>query len=174
LYVFEFTANVLLAEASNINATLMINFTPKFKKELERGAIQQETVADYMTTKLISFTPDQDIREVIDVIISNKISGAPVVNKDKELVGIISEKDCLRVILDDVYHNLPPNEGHVSNYMSDKVITVEDTMDVVEVANLFLNSNFRRYPVVSNGKMVGLVSRRDILRASKAIKKTSW
>ncbi len=158
----------------NTNATLMINFTPKFKKELEKATIEQETVADYMTTKLISFAPDQDIREVIEIIIANKISGAPVVNKDKELVGIISEKDCLRVILDDVYHNLPPNEGHVSNYMSHKVITVEDSMDVVEVANLFLNSNFRRYPVVNNGKLVGLVSRRDILRASKTIKKTSW
>ena len=158
----------------NINATLMINFTPKFKKELERATIQQETVADYMTMKLISFAPDQDIREVIEIIIANKISGAPVVNRDKELVGIISEKDCLRVILDDVYHNLPPNEGLVSNYMSHKVITVEDSMDVVEVANLFLNSNFRRYPVVNNGKLVGLVSRRDILRASKTIKKTSW
>jgi len=152
----------------------MINFTPKFKKEMEKGTIPQETVADYMTTKLISFAPDQDIREVIEIIIANKISGAPVVSKDKELVGIISEKDCLRVILDDVYHNLPPNEGHVSNYMSHKVITVEDSMDVVEVANLFLNSNFRRYPVVNNGKLVGLVSRRDILRASKTIKKTSW
>jgi len=150
----------------------MINFTPKFRKENEN--IEHESVSDYMTTKLISFTPDQNIREVIETIIANKISGAPVINNDKELVGIISEKDCLRVILDDVYHNLPPSERNVSNYMSKKVVTVDESMDVVALANLFLNSNFRRYPVVKNGKLVGLVSRRDILRASKRIKKTSW
>ena len=115
-----------------------------------------------------------DIRKVIDVIISNKISGAPVVDQNKQLVGIISEKDCLRVIVEDIYHNLPPNKGMVSNYMSRKVVTVNEDTYVTEAANLFLNSNFRRYPVVSNNKMVGLVSRRDILRASKRIKKTSW
>ncbi len=152
----------------------MINFTPKFRREIEKGLIEHETVSDYMTRDLISFTPEQNITEVIETIIANKISGAPVINRDKELVGIISEKDCLRVILDDVYHNLPPSERNVSNYMSKKVVTVDDTMDVVEVANLFLNSNFRRYPVVRSGKLVGLVSRRDILRASKTIKKTSW
>ena len=152
----------------------MINFTPKFRREIEKGLIEHETVSDYMTRDLISFTPEQNITEVIETIIANKISGAPVINRDKELVGIISEKDCLRVILDDVYHNLPPSERNVSNYMSKKVVTVDDTMDVVEVANLFLNYNFRRYPVVRSGKLVGLVSRRDILRASKTIKKTSW
>ena len=152
----------------------MINFTPKFKEETLKKRIQHETVADYMTTHVITFYPEDDIRKVIDVIISNKISGAPVVDHNKELVGIISEKDCLRVIVEDIYHNLPPNKGRVGNYMSRKVITVNEDTDVTEVANLFLNSNFRRYPVVRNDKMVGLVSRRDILRASKQIKKTSW
>ena len=76
--------------------------------------------------------------------------------------------------LDDIYHNLPPTKGTVSHYMSKKVVTVDSTMDVVEAANLFLNSNFRRYPVITDGKIVGLISRRDILIASKSIKKTSW
>jgi len=152
----------------------MINFTPSFKKESNQKKIKHETVADYMTTKLITFNPDQDIQEVIETIISNKISGAPVVNAKQKLVGIISEKDCLQLIIDDAYHNLPPHKGKVSNYMSKKVETVDVTIDVVQVANKFLKSNFRRYPVIRDGKMVGLVSRRDILRASKKIKKTSW
>ena len=152
----------------------MINFTPKFKQESDKGTIRYETVSEYMTTEVITFSPDQDIRDVIEIIISNKISGAPVLNDKKELVGIISEKDCLRVIYDEKYHNLPPNKEEVLNYMSKKVVTVDESLDVAEAANLFLNSNFRRYPVVRNGKMIGLVSRRDILRASKKIKKTSW
>lgn len=153
---------------------IMINFTPTFENQDDKNKIKYETVADYMTTELITFTPDQPIQEVIDTIISNKISGAPIVNEKKELVGIISEKDCLQLIIDDAYHNLPPHQDKVSNYMSEKVETVDVTLDVVQVANKFLNSNFRRYPVVRKGKMVGLVSRRDILRASKKIKKTKW
>lgn len=152
----------------------MINFTPEFKKQTKQEKIKHETVKDYMTTELVTFTPDQDIREVIETIVDKKISGAPVVNEKQELVGIISEKDCLRVILDDVYHNLPPFQGKVKSYMSKEVITVDETMDVVQVANAFLKSNFRRYPVVSNGRMVGLVSRRDILRAAKNVRKTTW
>ena len=73
----------------------MINITPKFKEQTLKKRIQHETVADYMTTNVITFYPEDDIRKVIDVIISNKISGAPVVDHNKELVGIISEKDCL-------------------------------------------------------------------------------
>ena len=106
----------------------MINFTPKFRREIEKGLIEHETVSDYMTRDLISFTPEQNITEVIETIIAHKISGAPVVNSNQELVGIISEKDCLRVLLDDVYHNLPPSERNVSNYMSKKVVTVATTV----------------------------------------------
>ena len=58
--------------------------------------------------------------------------------------------------------------------MSKKVVTVDYNIKIYELASLFMKSNFRRYPVIKNGKMVGVISRRDVLKACKKIKKTSW
>ena len=151
----------------------MINFTPKFIKE-NKEKIIHETASDYMTTNVITFKADQEITDVTETIIQRKISGAPVVNNQGEIIGIITEKDCLRVIYDEKYHNLFPNQGKVINYMSKKVITVDFNIKINELASLFMKSNFRRYPVLRNGKMVGVISRRDVLKACRKIKKTSW
>ena len=151
----------------------MINFTPKFIKENKKKIIH-ETASDYMITNVITFKADQEITDVTETIIKRKISGAPVVNNEGEIIGIITEKDCLRVIYDEKYHNLFPNQGKVTNYMSKKVITVDYNIKIYELASLFMKSNFRRYPVLENGKMVGVISRRDVLKACKKIKKTSW
>ena len=151
----------------------MINFTPKFIKENKKKIIH-ETASDYMITDVITFKADQEITDVTETIIKRKISGAPVVNNEGEIIGIITEKDCLRVIYDEKYHNLFPNQGKVTNYMSKKVVTVDYNIKINELASLFMKSNFRRYPVLKNGKMVGVISRRDVLKACKKIKKTSW
>ena len=151
----------------------MINFTPKFIKENKKKIIH-ETASDYMITNVITFKADQEITDVTETIIKRKISGAPVVNNEGEIIGIITEKDCLRVIYDEKYHNLFPNQGKVTNYMSKKVVTVDYNIKINELASLFMKSNFRRYPVLKNGKMVGVISRRDVLKACKKIKKTSW
>jgi len=151
----------------------MINFTPKFIKENKKKIIH-ETASDYMITDVITFKADQEITDVTETIIKRKISGAPVVNNEGEIIGIITEKDCLRVIYDEKYHNLFPNQGKVTNYMSKKVVTVDYNIKINELASLFMKSNFRRYPVLENGKMVGVISRRDVLKACNKIKKTSW
>ena len=105
----------------------MINFTPRFiKKNVEK--IIYETAFDYMTSKVITFKADQGIIEVIETITKRKISGAPVINNNGEIIGIITEKDCLRLIYDEKYHNLPPNKGNVINYMSKKVVTLGEIM----------------------------------------------
>ena len=151
----------------------MINFTPRFiKKNVEK--IIYETAFDYMTSKVITFKADQGIIEVIETITKRKISGEPVINDNGEIIGIITEKDCLRLIYDEKYHNLPPNKGNVINYMSKKVVTVDYKTRIDELANMFMNSNFRRYPVLKDGKMVGIISRRDVLKACRKIKKTTW
>jgi len=123
---------------------------------------------------LITFKPDQSIEEVIDIIIAKGISGAPMLDATRKLVGIISEKDCLRIIVDQAYHNLPSSSRKVSDYMTAKVKTVESSIDIVAAANEFLNSPVRRLPVVENGVLIGQISRRDILRASKNLKATTW
>jgi CBS domain-containing protein len=155
-----------------------MNFKPvmKSKDELAAGQPRYESVTNYMVSvaNLITFNPDQTIQEVIDIIINKGISGAPVLDKDRKLVGIISEKDCLRIIVDQAYHNLPISDRKVSDYMTAKVKTLSPNSDVVEAANEFLNSPIRRLPIVEDGKLIGQVSRRDILKASKNISQTTW
>lgn len=152
-----------------------MNFKPVFETKNAHEA-EYEPILKYMIplNNMITFGPDQPIQEVIDKIIETKISGAPVVDANRHMVGIISEKDCLRVIVDQAYHNLPANSRKVSDYMTANVKTLSPKTNVVEAAIEFLNSTVRRFPVVENGTLIGQVSRRDILRASQNIKATTW
>ncbi len=121
------------------------------------------SVADIMTKKLITFSLDTQVLGAIDTLISKKISGAPVVDEDGNLLGMLSEIDCMQTFLQSTYHN--EMGGLVKDYMSDEVSTIPSTMGIMDVAEYFLETHFRRLPVVDNGKLVGQVSRRDVLRA---------
>jgi len=133
-----------------------------------------ESVEKYMVplSKMITFKPEQPIQDVIKIIVDKKISGAPVLNDQGGLVGLISEKDCLRIIVDQAYNNLPAETRKVSDYMTAKVQSLSPKTNVVEAAKEFLNSPFRRFTIVENGKLIGQVSRRDILTAAQNMKST--
>ena len=137
--------------------------------------IQYETIEKYMVplSNIITFKPDQPIQDVIATIVSKKISGAPVLDDQQHLVGMISEKECLRLIVDQAYHNLPAETRRVSDYMTPKVQSLSPTTTIVEAAMEFLNSPIRRFPVVENGMLIGQVSRRHILKAAQNLKPTS-
>jgi len=126
-----------------------------------------KTVKDYMTPSkfLITFQPDTDIYYAIEMLINRSISGAPVVSGKDELVGILSEKDCLKVMMLIGMHRMPP--GTVSDYMSRDVQTIEPGKSVLDAVEKFQASAFRRFPVTEGRKLVGLISRRDMLRAIK-------
>ena len=133
-----------------------------------------ESVEKYMVplSKMITFKPEQPIQDVIKIIVDKKNSGAPVLNDQGGLVGLISEKDCLRIIVDQAYNNLPAETRKVSDYMTAKVQSLSPKTNVVEAAKEFLNSPFRRFTIVENGKLIGQVSRRDILTAAQNMKST--
>jgi CBS domain-containing protein len=152
-----------------------MNFKPAFETKNPHEA-NYELVEKYMVplNHMVTFKPDQSIQDVISIIIDKKISGAPVLDEHRHLVGIISEKDCLRIIVDQTYHNMPAESRKVSDYMTAKVHTLSSKTNVVEAAIEFLNSNYRRFPIVENGTMIGQVSRRDILKAAQNIKATTW
>ena len=116
-----------------------------------------------MSKELVTFTPDTDIHRAIKVLLEKRISGAPVVDERGDLVGILSKKDCLKVAFSTSYHKEPG--GPVSGYMSRDVETVEAGADIVEVAEKFVKGPYRRFPVVESGRLVGQLSRHDILRA---------
>ncbi|OBX24397.1 MULTISPECIES: CBS domain-containing protein [Bizionia] len=135
---------------------------------------QQLKVSDYMTRDLITFKPEQTVDEVIHSLISNKISGGPVVNSQNELVGIISEGDCLKQISESHYYNMPIEQDTVGNRMIKNVETIDGNMDVFEAAKKFLDSKIRRFPIVEEGKLVGQISQKDILKAAMKLKGHNW
>jgi CBS domain-containing protein len=155
-----------------------MNFTPPLKtqEQLNERLPKYESVLNYMVPLkgLICFHPDQDIDDVIDVIIEERISGGPVLDADGNLIGIISEKDCLKIIVDRAYHNLPQSLPKVSDYMTKQVKTLSSDSDIVAAASEFINTPVRRLPIVKDGKLLGQISRRDILRAAQNISPTSW
>jgi len=152
-----------------------MTFKPAFETKNPHEA-QHELVSQYMVplNNMVTFKPNQTIQEVIGIIIDKKISGAPVLDDHRHLIGIISEKDCLRIIVDQAYHNLPGEPKKVSDYMTARVHTLSPNTNVVEAAIEFLNSHYRRFPVVENEILIGQVSRRDILKAAQNIKSTTW
>ena len=131
-----------------------------------KGSKEQITVSDYMSRKLVTFTPSQNVMEVIQTLVKHKISGGPVVNDQNELVGIISEGDCIKQISDSRYHNLPMDDATVEKHMVRDVETIDGNMNIFDAANQFLSAKRRRFPIVEEGKLVGLISQKDILIAA--------
>lgn len=131
-------------------------------------------VSDYMTRDLITFTPDQSVEDVIDKLIKHKISGGPVVNEKHELIGIISEGDCIKQISDSRYYNMPINHDSIEKYMAKNVDTIDGNMNVFDAASKFLQSKHRRFPIVENGKLVGQISQKDVLKAAMKMKGQNW
>ncbi len=121
------------------------------------------TVRQYMTPDVISFKPETDVHNAIDTLLKFRISGAPVLNDVGDVVGVLSIKDCLKVAFGASYHREPA--GRVSEIMSYPVHMIDADSDIVEVAEHFLNSQYRRFPVTSDGHLVGVISRYDVLRA---------
>jgi predicted transcriptional regulator len=120
-------------------------------------------VKDYMTTKLITFLPEMDIFESIATLQSSRISGAPVIDHNGQLVGMLTEGDCLTAIIKDIYYT--EAGGHVSDYMSTELATISPEDDIVDIAVEFQKQRRKRFPVMEDGELVGQISQRDILRA---------
>jgi CBS domain-containing protein len=139
-----------------------------------KGSDENITVADYMTRNLITFRPDQSVLEVMSILIKKKISGGPVVNNKFELVGIISEGDCMKQISESRYYNLPMQDVKVEEHMAKNVDTLDGNMNVFDAANKFLESKHRRFPIVENGKLVGQISQKDVLKAALQMKGHTW
>ena len=125
--------------------------------------IRSLKVKDYMSGKIVSFTPETDVLDAIHQLAHNRIAGAPVVDSHGTLVGMLSEFDCLNVVLKAGYHGEPG--GPVSDLMTKDVKTVDAEMSIIDLAERFMESGFRRYPVMKDNMLVGQISRKDVLRA---------
>jgi len=129
--------------------------------------IEIPNVRDIMTKKVVSLHQGMTMNEAMRSLLKFKHSGAPVVDADNKLVGMLSEKDCLRMFFGGLYHRLPL--GTVGQYMSVNITTCHPNDSLLSVAQIFFRQSFRRLPVLENGNMIGIVSRSDVLMGSKRL-----
>ena len=131
------------------------------KKEFDAPIL----VEDYMTKKLVTFTPDQSILEVMEALAKFKISGGPVLDDNGFLVGIISEADCMKQISESRYFNQPILDKSVEKFMTKEVETIPHDISIFDAAGIFDKHHRRRLPVMKDGLLVGQISRKDIVNA---------
>ncbi|MBZ0259361.1 MAG: CBS domain-containing protein [Hyphomicrobiales bacterium] len=124
---------------------------------------QRPRIRDYMATDIVTVSPDMEILRAMELLLERRFSGAPVVDEGGRLVGVLSKKDCLRAALNGSYHQ--EWGGVVADYMSKSVETLDANLDLVSAAERFLTTHYRRFPVMEDGRMVGQISRADLLRA---------
>ena len=122
-----------------------------------------ERVRDFMTKNPLSISPETEIMRAVHLLVAEDISGLPVTDAQVRLVGILTERDCIAVALQAGYFD--ELGGCVEQYMTTSVETVEPDSSLMDLAELFARAPFRRCPVVEEGRLVGLICRRDILRA---------
>ena len=121
-------------------------------------------VDKYMLENPVTVSPEADIFDAIQLILDNKISGLTVVNDAGDLVGGLSELDCLNAILSARYEGRT-NVGKVKDYMITSVTTASLNDDIVDVAADMVKHLHRRRPVVRDGKLVGQITCRQLLKA---------
>ncbi len=131
-------------------------------------------VRDYMSTNLITFRENENIMDVMEKLIEHGISGGCVVNDKEELLGIISEGDCMKQISDSRYYNMPMSDLTVGKRMNCNVETIDGNMNVMDAAKKFIEMKFRRFPIVEDGKLIGQISQRDVLKAALILKGQNW
>lgn len=123
------------------------------------------TAEDVMTPRPVAVRSDTSITDAIGVLLRRDISGVPVVDERHQLVGILSERDCLRVIAVGEYSAVDHEKlRSVAEFMNPPKYTVTPTAGIYSLADFFLTHHERRLPVVEDGRLIGLVTRRDVLR----------
>ena len=119
----------------------------------------------YLAKADVRVSPDMNVYEASQAILTQKASGATVVDGDGKLVGIISELDCLRALVTSVYNGSDPGGALVSEIMTTDVEVADAGDDIIAIATSMLENKRRRRPVIKNGELIGQISCRQILRA---------
>ena len=118
---------------------------------------------DFMTRNLVTFTPEMDLLDAMHLLVEKQISGAPVMDSHGNLVGIATERDCLARVIVATYHG--EAAGRVDEVMSRDIKSVNADASLMDIAKSFVDTKYRRYPVMDHNRLVGILSRRDVLRA---------
>jgi CBS domain-containing protein len=111
-----------------------------------------------MTTDVCTIREDTSIREAMQLLLEKNVTGLPVLSEDGRLKGIVTEKDMLNQLYNSKMEDTP-----VSSIMTSEVVTFDENDDLIDVCEAMINSHFRRVPILSGGKLAGVISRKDII-----------
>jgi predicted transcriptional regulator len=125
-------------------------------------------VKDFMTTKFVTLKTDMDIIEAIKLLMHHRITGAPVTDPHGNVVGMFTEVDGMRVVLDSAYNQ--NFGGKVEEYMSKEIPAIDAETSIVDAAEKFSKTTARNFPVMADVELVGVISRVDVLRALLSLK----
>ncbi len=125
---------------------------------------------DLMIRNLVTLSPQLDVFSAIDILLQRRISGAPVIESDGTFLGTFSEKSAMQFIVNAAYDNLP--DAGLMPFVDAFPPTIEPETDLLTICQTFLNQATRRLPVIENGKLLGQISRRDIMRKVRDLMKT--
>jgi len=125
-------------------------------------------ISEYMDTVVPTLGPETPILDAVDFLLEHRVTGAPVVDSGGQLIGIITETDLLKLVTEGI-EGEPPTEATVAEFMTTDVITVPPTVDIYYIAGMFLANKFRRLPVVEDGRIVGAITRYDLLRVTRKL-----
>lgn len=125
--------------------------------------VKEMRVRDFMVTKPVLFTPDMDLLDAVSLLVNRRISAAPVVDDRGSLIGVLTEQDFLKAALVAGYHG--ESGGCVADYMTHEVQAVNADDSLLDVAMGFVETKHRGFPVMEDNRVVGYVTRRQVLRA---------
>jgi CBS domain-containing protein len=122
-------------------------------------------IEDWMSKPVRSVTSDTPLKVAIDLMDQNNIGGLPVVEKGDRPVGVITERDILRRVC---AKKVDIEGAKVSDIMTKNPVTVDHSASILEVTRLMSENNFRRLLVVKNGKLIGVITAKDVIEVLSA------
>jgi len=130
--------------------------------------LQSLLVKDYMIGDHLAFTPSTNLLKAVHKLLQHNLSGAPVVDDNNRLIGFLSEKDCLKAALDASYFRR--EEGSVQDFMSKDVVSISTEASLIDAIQVFVSTSVRCLPVVEGSRLVGQISRQDILKGLEKLR----
>lgn len=111
-----------------------------------------------MKAGVITVKRKTGIYEAIKILLDNNITGLPVVNDDDTIAGVLSEKDVLKLL-----YNIEDKPGKAEDFMTEQAVSFEQEDSIIDITECLIENPFRRVPITANGKLAGIISRKNII-----------